>query len=163
GAAPYFQGSGPEEEIRDLADKLYRRADWRWAQNGDIAVSQGWRPETGFLRTRWGGYNEALLLYILALGSPTHPVSNGAYKAWCSTYTWKKVYGQELLYFGSLFVHQFSHIWIDFRGIRDEPLRERGLGLDYFENSPRATFMQQQSAIRNPRGFAGYSGLTWGI
>jgi len=162
-AAAYFQGSGAEAEIRDLADGLYRRADWRWAQNGDIAISQGWTPEKGFLRTRWGGYNEALLLYMLALGSPTHPVSNEAYRHWCDTYKLKKIYGHELLYAGSLFVHQFSHIWIDFRGIRDEPMRKSGLEIDYFENSRRATYVQQQYAIRNPRGFAGYSERSWGV
>ena len=162
-AAAYFQGSGPEAEIRDLANKLYLRVDWRWAQNGDIAISQGWTPEKGFLRTRWGGYNEALLLYMLALGSPTHPVSEQAYKAWCDTYKLKKIYGHELVYAGSLFIHQFSHIWIDFRGIMDEPLKHSGLGIDYFENSRRATYVQQQYAIRNPRGFAGYSEHCWGI
>jgi hypothetical protein len=160
-AAAYFQGSGPEEEIRDLADKLYRRADWRWAQDGEPTVIQGWTPEGGFLKYRWEGYDEALLLYLLALGSPTHPVSEESYRAWHSSYKWKKIYGHEMLYAGSLFIHHYSHIWVDFRGVRDEPMRQRGL--DYFENSRRAAYIQQQYAIRNPRRFAGYSDRCWGV
>jgi hypothetical protein len=160
-AAAYFQGSGPEEEIRDLADRLYRRADWRWAQNGGLAISQGWRPEKGFIRSNWEGYNEGLLLYILALGSPTHPLPRESYNAWCETYKWKKIYGHEMIYAGSLFIHQFSHIWVDFRGIRDEPSRK--YNLDYFENSRRATYIQQEYAVRNPRRFSGYSDRTWGV
>ncbi|HET6639037.1 MAG TPA: glucoamylase family protein [Gemmatimonadota bacterium] len=150
-----------EREIRALADALYRRADWRWALAGGTAVSHGWTPEKGFLRYRWQGYNEALLLYILALGSPTHPIPAGAYRAWAETYSWKRIYGEELLYAGPLFVHQLSHIWIDFRGIQDRFMR--GRGIDYFENTRRATRVQQRYAIRNPRGFKGYGEHVWGI
>ena len=74
-AAAYFdRATDDEREVRTLADSLYRRVDWRWAQNGDATVSHGWKPETGFLRARWQGYNEALILYVLGLGSPTHPL-----------------------------------------------------------------------------------------
>ena len=158
----YFdRNDAAEREIRELADALYRRADWRWALAGGAAVSHGWTPERGFLRYRWQGYNEALLLYVLALGSPTHPIPAGAYRAWAETYSWKKIYGEEFLYAGPLFVHQLSHVWIDFRGIRDGFMRARGI--DYFENSRRATRVQQRYAIRNPRGFEGYGEHVWGI
>ena len=74
--AAYFDGGDDgEREIRDLADALYRRVDWRWAQNGGATVTHGWRPESGFLRYRWEGYNEGLLLYVLGLGSPTAPAA----------------------------------------------------------------------------------------
>jgi hypothetical protein len=86
-AAAYFdQSTEDEREVRRLADSLYRRVDWRWAQNGEATVSHGWKPETGFIRSRWQGYNEALILYVLGLGSPTHPLPRTSYLAWTSTY-----------------------------------------------------------------------------
>lgn len=161
-AAAYFdQETGEEREIRALADELYRRADWRWAQHGGATLTHGYRPKSGFLKYRWSGYDEALLLYTLALGSPTFPISADGYAAWLSTYEWKTVYGFEFVYAGPLFAHQLSHIWIDFRGIQDAFMRERGI--DYFENSRRATYVQREYAIRNPLGFAGYNKDCWGI
>src|SRR5207247_7831959 len=117
--------------------------------------------ERGFIPHCWTGYDEALLLYILGLGSPTHPLPPESYAAYCATYAWKEVCGRELLYSGPLFTHQLSHLWIDFRGIRDAYMRDRGL--DYFENSRRATFVQREYAIHNPRGFAGYNARCWGL
>ncbi len=161
-AAQYFtKDTSEEKEIRSLADALYRRADWNWALNGGDTVSMGWKPKTGFLKYRWEGYSEALLLYVLALGSPTFPVSEESYKAWTKSYRWKKFYEIEYLYAGPLFIHQLSHCWIDFRGIKDEFMR--GKGIDYFENSRRATFIQQKYATRNPKKFAGYGENCWGI
>jgi len=161
-AAIYFdRDTNNEREIRTTAATLYHRADWRWAQNGALTVSHGWKPERGFLRYRWEGYNEALLLYVLGLGSPTHPLPNESYEAWTASYRWKKLYGIEFLYGGPLFVHQLSHVWIDFRAIQDDFMRNRGL--DYFENSRRATYVQRQYAIRNPKAFRGYNENCWGI
>ena len=161
-SAAYFDGDAPvEREIRDLADRLYARVDWQWAQNGGATVTHGWKPESGFLPYRWEGYDEALLLYVLGLGSPTHPLPAESYRAWASTYEWKTVYGTQFLYAGPLFTHQLSHVWIDFRGIQDAFMSKHGI--DYFENSRRATFVQQQHGIRNPGGFAHYSELCWGI
>ena len=97
------------------------------------------------------GYDEALILYLLALGSPTHPIAPACYDAWCSTYEWKEIYGIDFLYAGPLFIHQMSHIWCDFRGIRDRYMREHDC--DYFENSRRATLIQQRHAVANPNGF----------
>jgi len=78
----YFLGQNAEEyEIRRLADALYRKADWRWMQNGAAAVSHGWTPEKGFLRYRWHGYDKALIVYLLGLGSPTHPLPVESYRA----------------------------------------------------------------------------------
>ena len=161
-AIAYFQRDTAEErEIRTLGDALYRRADWAWARDGGEAVSMGWTPERGFLRYHWMGYNEALFLYVLALGSPTHPVQRKGYDAWTTTYRWKRLYGMEHLFGGPLFFHQLSHAWIDFRGIQDAYMR--GKGIDYFENSRRATYIQREYAMRNPRGFAGYGEHAWGI
>src|SRR5206468_1050762 len=90
-------------------------------------------PEPGLIPHRWQGYDEGLLLYILGLGSPTHPLPPESYRAYCATYQWKTIYDRELLYSGPLFTHQLSHMWVDFRGIRDDFMRARGS--DYFENS----------------------------
>ena len=161
-AAMYFDRDTPDEhEVRELGDALYRRADWQWAQDEGLTVSHGWKPETGFLEYRWQGYNEALLLYVLGLGSPTYPLAGESYPAWSSSYEWKKIYDIEFLYAGPLFIHQFSHLWLDFRGIQDAFMREKGI--DYFENSRRATLIQQQYAIQNPHQFAHYGECCWGI
>ncbi len=161
-AAQYFnRDTENEREIRRLAEAIYRRADWHWAQNGEDTVTHGWTPERGFIKYRWEGYSEALILYVLGLASPTHPLSEKSYQAWTSTYEWKSLYGYEFVYAGPLFIHQLSHMWIDFRGIQDEYLRHKGI--DYFENSRRATYIQQQYAIRNPRGFSDYGEFIWGL
>ena len=154
-AGVYFGADTSEErEIRALAEALYRRADWVWAQNGGATVTHGWRPESGFIGYRWEGYDEALLLYILGLASPTHPLPQESYDTWLSTYRWERCYGYDYLYAGSLFTHQLSHVWIDFRGIQDAFMRDKGI--DYFENSRRASYVQQRYAMENPRKFAGY-------
>jgi hypothetical protein len=161
-AAQYFERDEPGEgEIRELADQLYRRANWNWAQDDGLTVRHGWSPESGFLKERWQGYDEALLLYLLGLGSPDHPLLTESYTAYTSSYRWQDLYGYEVLHAAPLFVHQFPQVWVDFRGIQDEPMRARGL--DYFENSRRATYVHQQHAIRNPSGFAGYGEYAWGI
>ena len=161
-AAAYFDRDSEEEiEIRRLADELYRRADWRWAINGGATLTHGWMPENGFLPYRWEGYDESTLAYILGLGSPTFPVPVQSYQAHVATYDWRKVCDYEYLFAGPLFTHQFSHIWVDFRGIQDSFMREHNL--DYFENSRRATYAQQEYARRNPNGFKGYSEVCWGL
>src|SRR4051812_34799180 len=161
-AATYFDRDTPAEaEIRRLADELYRRADWNWARNGGPAVTHGGKPESGFIPHCWTGYDEALLLYVLGPGAPTHPLPPESYAAYCATYSWKEVYGRELLYSGPLFTHQLSHLWVDFRGIRDAFMRDHGS--DYFENSRQATYVQQEYAVRNPLQFVGYGEHCWGF
>ncbi len=161
-ASTYFTGpDAPETELRQLADALYRRVDWRWAQRQGAAVTHGWKPESGFLHYGWEGYSEAILLYVLGLGSPTHPLTDASYEAWTVTYQWENLYGYDFLFAGPLFIHQFSHAWIDFRGIRDRFMREKRC--DYFENSRRAACVQREYAIRNPRGFVGYDEGCWGL
>ena len=161
-AAAYFTATLPAEvELRELADALYRRVDWRWAQRDGSCVVHGWKPECGFLNYGWEGYSEAILLYVLGLGSPTHPLTAESFQAWTVTYQWENLYGQNFLYAGPLFIHQFSHAWIDFRGIQDRFMREKGC--DYFENSRRATYVQREYATRNPRSFIGYFEDCWGL
>jgi hypothetical protein len=161
-AAAYFTRDDPDEaELRALADALYRRVDWGWAQRPGAAVAHGWKPGSGFLHYGWEGYSEALLLYALGLGSPTHPLTEDSFPAWTSTYQWENLYGIDFLFAGPLFIHHFSHAWIDLRGPRDDFMREKDC--DYFENSRRAVYVQREYAIRNPRGFAGYGETCWGL
>ncbi|WP_164780374.1 MULTISPECIES: glucoamylase family protein [unclassified Mesorhizobium] len=161
-AGLYFDAdTAAEAEIRTLAEALYHRADWCWAQDGGETVTHGWTPEHGFLKYRWEGYDEALLLYVLGLGSPTHPLPKSSYTAWTATFRWEHSYGYDYLYAGPLFIHQLSHVWIDFRGVQDAFMRSKAS--DYFENSRRATFVHQRYAVENPRGFEGYGEHCWGI
>ena len=161
-AASYFTAeTATETELRGLAEALYQRIEWRWALNGGSVLMQGWKPESGFLHYGWQGYSEAILLYVLGIGSPTHPLTKQSFEAWTVTYQWENLYGHDFLYAGPLFIHQFSHAWIDFRGIRDQFMREKNC--DYFENSRRATYVQREYAMRNPRGFTGYGTDRWGL
>ena len=159
----YFDGKNTNEsKIRALADSLYRRVDWQWvmsAKKGGVVM--GWKPEEGFHDWIWHGYNEAMILYVLALGSPTYPIPPTAWAAWTATYLWKEHYGQTLLNFMPLFGHQYSHAWIDFRGIKDKYMQ--GKGVDYFENSRRATYVHRTYAIKNPHQWIDYSDSIWGL
>ena len=163
-AQSYYDRDEPrEKEIREIAEELYRRVDWNWLQQNKPLVSMGWFPESGFIPHDWMGYNEAMMLYVLALGSPTHPVSPEAWQVWARTYNddWGVYQGQEFLAFGPMFGHQYSHVWIDFRGIQDDFMRERGM--DYFENSRRATLAQREYAINNPMKWKDYGENVWGL
>ena len=151
-----------ESKIRNYADELFARVDWQWALNKKDSISHGWKPESGFLRSRWNmKYSEAHLIYIMALGSPTFPINPSIYKKWTSTFEWEKLYDIECIYAGPLFIHQMSQIWLDCKGIKDD--LNRKIGIDYFENSRRATKIQQQYAIENPLGFPHYGENGWGI
>lgn len=161
-AAQYFDGdTAAEREVRERTASIYARIDWRWAQQDQPAVVLGWKPESGFLPYRWMGYNEAMLLYVLALASPQSRIVPDAYAAWTSTFKWRRIYGHDVLYAGPLFIHQFSHIWIDLRGIQDEFMAAKKT--DYFDNSRVATQLHREYAIRNPRKYAGYEKDVWGF
>ncbi len=162
-AKQYFGGATADEmQIRALADSIYYRADWDWFRNGTSGVLMGWKPGTYFSGYGlWIGYNEAMILYLLALGSPTHPVPTFAWSAWTSGYSWQTQYGQTYVIFPPLFGHQYSHCWVDFRNIQDAYMS--GKGITYFENSRRATLAAQAYCIANPGGFVGYGANVWGL
>ncbi len=163
--AEFFSGNDAEEvEIRRAAETISERVDWRWAQHRPPSISHGWSPEGGFIPADWKGYNEAMLVYLLALGAPgRRAVDADAWAAWTSTYarSWTTFHGQTHLHFAPLFGHQYTHCWVDFRGIRDAAMRERGF--DYFENSRRAALAQRAYAQANPLQWRGYGGDVWGI
>lgn len=163
-AAAFFNRDDPaEESIRDLADQLYRRVDWVWAysQRNWPLLSMGWTPEEGFLANDWEGYNEAMILYILALGSPSYPIGSEAWDSWTSSYIWDQTYGEAHVSFGPMFGHQYSHVWIDFREIQDVYMRTRGI--DYFVNSVRATHANREFCMKNPNNWSGYGASVWGL
>jgi hypothetical protein len=155
-----------ENRIRSVAHKLLGRIDWNFMAmppTGEYAdtISMGWTPEKGLHPMGWSGYNEALFLYVLAAGSGMDSIQQ-RYQAWLKSYRWLTPYpGLSHAAFPPLFGHQFSQAFIDFRGLADPYLKEKGI--DYFENSRRATYVQRQYAIQNPHGWLGYDALCWGV
>lgn len=152
-----------EARIRELAEQLYQAVEWPWITPRAPFVSMGWHPESGFIRSDWDIYNEGMILYILGLGSPTHPLADGTWEAWAARFepSWSNRWGEPHLHFAPMFGHQYSHVWVDFRGIRDSFMSAKGI--DYFENSRRATYAQRNYAVENPGGWAGYGADCWGL
>ena len=158
----YFDGGGKtERRIRALVDSLVQRADWTWFRVRPPKLSLGWSPEEGFLPYDWGGYNETMILFVLALGSTRHVVGADTYKAYTESYKWGNFEGQDYLGFAPLFGHQYTHVWIDLRSLGDDFMRAKKI--DYFENSRRATYAQRAYAIANPSHFKDYGADVWGL
>ncbi|MEO5907354.1 MAG: glucoamylase family protein, partial [Saprospiraceae bacterium] len=161
-AMTYYDGQDQiEDSIRILSDSLFQRVEWDWMYNETDRLSMGWHPESDFIPAEWVGYNEAMVLLIMAMGSPTHSIPDEAWTTWCSTYPWDEFGGQENVQFDPLFGHQYSHVWIDFKGIQDAYMREKGI--DYFENSRRATLSNRAYCLENPQGANGYHEWCWGL
>ena len=162
----YDQDNATENNIRNQAQLLLSRLDWEFFLMPEDSkhphtISMGWSPEDGMINNGWTGYNEGLFLYILAAGTGMVDVKD-SYDAWLSTYKWYTPYeGLSHVAFPPLFGHQFSHIFIDFRGLYDPYMKEKGI--DYFENSRRASLVQQKYAEQNPYGWKGYNNYCWGI
>lgn len=162
----YNLNNETEEQIRSLSAFLLGRMDWSFMLMSPTAkhpncISMAWTPENGLLNHGWSGYNEGLFLYILAAGTGMENV-NKSFDSWLSTYDWETPYkGLSHVAFPPLFGHQFSQAFIDFRGLGDKYMKEKGI--DYFENSRRATLVQRQYATDNPKGWVGYDSLCWGI
>lgn len=159
----YFdqQNNAVEGEIRQLTENLYQRVEWDWMMKLNGAMSMGWHPEKGFIESEWVGYNEAMILLIMAMGSPTHPINDGAWSKWCSTYINDSFYQQKNVQFDPLFGHQYSHIWLDFRGIQDSFMSAQKS--DYFDNSRKATLSNRAYCIANPGKWNGYGVDQWGL
>jgi hypothetical protein len=164
-AGQYYDRADPaEKEIRRLARALYARADWNFFRaDGRKAISMGWHPERGLIPRSWDGYNEGMLVYILGLGAPEHALPPGSWDVWTAPYAekWRGAGPTRHLAFAPLFGHQYSHTWIDFRGIRDRTMREAGM--DYFENSRRAAYAARAYCTANPMRWDGYSKDIWGL
>lgn len=158
----YFDGNlAKEREIRELSTKLFSRVDWNWATNSTGRLSMGWTPENGFIKTDWRGYDEASLLLLLGIGSPTHPISAKAWEQYHSTDVVSEQYGHKGLEFGPLFGHQYTQVWVDMKGVRDANGRKQAL--DYFDHSRLAVLKQHDYAVDNPQHWLGYNTLNWGL
>ena len=163
-AQSWFDRADPAEaRIRDLAEQLYRAVEWDWIMPRPPFVSMGWHPESGFIRSDWDTYNEGMILYVLALASPTHPLPPETWAQLTRKFdsSWGNRWGEPHLQFAPMFGHQYSHVWIDFRGIRDPYIASKGI--DYFENSRRATYAQRAYANENPGRKIGYGDDCWGL
>jgi hypothetical protein len=154
-AKQYFHD---DAEIVRLATKIYERIDFPWMLNGHpTLLSMGWRPETGFIKSRWDDYSEHPLLYLLAIGSPTHPITSASWYAWKRN--WNHYKGYTYLGKTPLFTYQYSHAWVDFRARREL----KGEHVDYFENSVKATLAHRLFCIDLAPEFPGYGPNMWGI
>lgn len=164
-AAQYYDRDDPAEaEIRDLANKIYARADWNFFRNdGRRAVSMGWHPDRGLIERNWDGYNEGMFVYILGLAAPKHPLPADSWEEWTRPYPafWRAEGDMRHIAFAPLFPGLYSHIWIDFRGIRDAVMREAGF--DYFENNRRGIIANYNYCVANPMGWDGYGSESWGL
>ncbi len=148
-----------DREIVRLATKIYERIDFVWMLNGDThLLSHGWHPETGFIKNRWDDYSEEAMLYLLAIGSPTHPIPAESWQAWRRD--WISYGGFRYLSAPApLFIHQYSHAWVDFRGRREQ----QSPNVNYFENSVAATRAHRQFCLDLAKEFPGYTENVWGI
>ena len=161
-AREYFDGSDLDEvSIRTLADAIIDRVDWAWMENGGDTLAMGWRPELGFLQARWVGYNQAVILYLVGLGAQASPLPVESWSNWTSGYQWTTSYDRSFIRFPPLFGHQYSHCWVDFRHVADAFMQ--GQTSTYFENSRRATLVQQAYASDNPKHYSGYGTNVWGF
>ena len=147
----------PDQEVKDLATKIYERVDWPWMLNGGKTLSMGWDPETGFLKARWEHFCELMMIYLLGIGSPTHPLSPDTWKAWTRPVV--KFQGIEFISGDDpILTHQYSHAWYDFKGKKDAVT-----GTDYFENSVKATKAHKLFCLSLKDKFPDYSEDLWGI
>jgi hypothetical protein len=142
-------------EVRDLATQIYERVDWPWMLNGEKTLTHGWRPESGFISSRWDTYSEFMMIYLLGLGSPSHPLPADSWDAWkrpIFEYEGERFVGSH----APLFVHQYSQAWFDFRGKRDRYA-------DFFENSVIATRVHKKWCLSLAKQFPDYTEDLWGI
>lgn len=163
-AGSYFDRDDTHERgIRNMADNLYRRVEWDRFVREDHLVLHAWTPERGMWDPVYRGYSEALLLYTLALGSPTHPASPASWQAFIGDAQTETHYGQTFIRMPGmpLFCYQYPQSFIDFRGITDSVGRR--LGFDYHENARRASLAQHSYAVVNPNKMVGYNSLNWGL
>ena len=166
-ARQYFdKNNSIEKEIREKSTILLKRVDWKFFtmskdSRDPYDINMGWEPERGFSENGWRGYNEAQIMFVVAAGDGMKNASKG-YETWIKTYSWQEPYkGLAHVVFPPLFGHQFTNVFIDLKGIADKYMHEKGI--DYFENSRRATLSQRLYSIENPHGWKGYDSLTWGI
>jgi hypothetical protein len=142
-------------EITRLSTDLYNRVEWTWLAEDTTLLQHGWAPEAGFLPYRWDYYSELMMMYLLGLGSSSHPLRTEAWDAWKRVtfdYEGMRYIGS----FAPLFIHQYSHAWFDLRNKRDKYA-------DYFQNSTIATDVHRRFCIELAKQFPDYTDDLWGI
>lgn len=146
-----------DAEIVSMADQIYRRVDFPWLLDNRGILSHGWRPDIGMLKSNWDTYSEHMILYLLAIASPTHPISPKTWYAWARP----KIVFEKYTYIsdGPLFTQQFSHAWIDFRNLQEGPPGN----VNWFENAVTATEANRDFCISLRNRFPDYSASLWGI
>ena len=161
----YVGADSVETNVRAFADSLVNRVDWQWMTNADTTLTMGWFPDgsasPGFINARWIGYNEAMILYLIGMGANVNPLLPQAWTKWTSGYSWQTHYGYSYVHYPVLFIHHYSHAWVDFRTIQDPYMKSKGI--TYFENSRRATLAQWEYCKANLSGWTGYSDMVWGL
>jgi hypothetical protein len=144
-----------QPEIHELASAIYNRVDWNWLSEDTPVLPHGWTPERGFLQYRWDDYSEMMMMYLLGLGSDTHPLPAKAWDSWKrSTFEYNGI--RYIGSFAPLFIHQYSQAWFDFRGKRDRYA-------DYFRNSIVATDVHRRFCLDLAKQFPDYTDDLWGI
>ena len=151
-AGEYFKGT----QIEEIAGELYDRVDWPWMLNNKKILCMGWKPESGFLPYYWDSYNESMILYALAIGSNTHPIPKESWFEWKRPVDSYKDYKIVYCFTGSIFTYQYSHAWIDFRGLFDG-------GINYYENSVSAVKANREFCIDNSNTYSIYGNDCWGL
>jgi hypothetical protein len=142
-------------EITRLAYEIFNRVEWTWLSEDTSLLQHGWAPETGFLPYRWDYYSELMMMYLLGMGSSSHPLPVDAWNAW-KRITFEYDGLRYIGAFAPLFIHQYSHAWFDMRGKRDKYA-------DYFQNSTIATEVHRRFCLELAPEFADYSDDLWGI
>jgi hypothetical protein len=143
-----------DEQTRELVDRIYRRIDWRWAQDGGLTLTLGWKPRTGFIPYRWDSYSELMGMYLLGLGAPANPLPAESWEAWRRPRA--TIAGRTFISCPPLFTHQYAHAWFDFRGRRDAHA-------DYWQNSVDATLAQRDWCAAQSHRYAHWSHTLWGL
>lgn len=146
------------KEVKEKAEKLYRKINWQWYRNEKTNLFyMGYTPEKGFWG-HWDRYAEQLMLYVLGAGSPTFPIDKSMYYEFKrNKANYKDIKDIIYTYCGTLFTYQYSHAWIDFKNIREKD------GIDWFENSIKATKANRQYCIDNKEKYKTFGENSWGL
>jgi hypothetical protein len=142
--------------IRRLANEIIERVDWQWMKADGDTLCHGWTPENGFLPYRWDEYSELLAMYLLAMGSNTHPIPVSSWDAWTRPNRIAETGDVFVESRAPLFVHQYSHAWLDFRNKQDG-------WANYFDNSRVATMRHREFCIHLRDKFPWFGENMWGI
>ena len=166
----FMNGTPEEKQLANEIDSLWKQVEWHWyTKGGEHVLYWHWSPEFGWeMNFPVKGYNECLIMYVLAASSPTYPIGaeayhegwarNGGIKANVEKYGYKltlKHNGAEE-YGGPLFWAQYSYLGLDPRGLQDQ------YG-NYWENNRNQTLINRQWCIENPDHFKGYGKNCWGL